>query len=61
MATEYVKLTRKEFDLIREEIYSSESQSGCMDEEPAEVARKAFNAIKKAEKRNGIDGFEYHN
>ncbi|MCG6387551.1 hypothetical protein K6U51_12690 [Vibrio fluvialis] len=59
MATEYVKLTRREFDLIREEIYSSESQSGCMDEEPAEVARKAYDAIKRAEKRNGIEGYEY--
>lgn len=59
MATEYVKLTRREFDLIREEIYLSESQSGCMDEEPAEVARKAYDAIKRAEKRNGIEGYEH--
>ncbi|ENB2053109.1 hypothetical protein D2H34_004576 [Vibrio fluvialis] len=59
MATEYVKLTRKEFDLIREEIYSAESASGGMDEEAADVARKAYDAIKRAEKRNGIEGFEY--
>lgn len=53
--TEYVTLTLKEFDAIRQEIASSESQSGCMDLEAVKDVEKAVKAVKSAEKRNKID------
>ncbi|MBO1897536.1 hypothetical protein HNW13_017505 [Shewanella sp. BF02_Schw] len=49
MTTRYIKVTEREFELIRSEIYSAEAQAGCMDEDAAEVAYKAFDAVKKAE------------
>lgn len=55
MATKYIKVTEKEFDLIREEIYSSASQAGCMDENAALEAEKAMEAVHKVEKRNGFN------
>ena len=50
----YLKITPKEFELIREEIESSYSQAGCMDDEAANVAVEAYKAMKKVEKRNNI-------
>lgn len=52
--SKYVKLTQREFDLISDEIESSYSQHGCMDEEAAERAYKAWKAMQNANKRNGI-------
>ncbi len=53
--SKYVNVTALEFDQIREEIYSSYSQCGCMDEEAVSEIMKAFRAIQKVEKRNDID------
>jgi hypothetical protein len=53
-ASRYVQVTKSEFKSISAEIYASEIQSGCMDDEPAAVACKAFDAVKKAELRNGL-------
>ncbi len=55
MTAKYVKLTLNEFNKIREEIYASYAQSGCMDLDAAECAEKAFDAVKKAEKRNDVE------
>ena len=52
--SKYVKLTLKEFEWMRQEIESSYSQSGCMDEDAAKVANNAHKALKMAERRNGI-------
>jgi len=54
MAGKYIKVTEREFNLIRHAVYSSESQAGAMDDEPADEAYKAYEAVQKAEKRNGL-------
>lgn len=59
MRTQYVKLTLNEFNIIREEIYSAYTQSGCMDEDAMIAARKAFNAVRRAEKRNNLEESDY--
>lgn len=48
----YVQLTMSQFDNIREEIYSSYSQAGCMDEIAAKSAEKAYNSVLTAERAN---------
>jgi hypothetical protein len=53
-ASRYVQVTKSEFKAISAEIYASEIQSGCMDDEPAAVACKAFDAVKRVERRNGL-------
>lgn len=50
----YLKITPREFELMREEIKSSYSQTGCMDGEAVNVAIEAYKAMKKVEKRNNI-------
>lgn len=52
---EYVKLTRSEFNKMREEIYSSYSASGSMDTEAADCAEDAYRSVKRAELRNLIE------
>lgn len=55
LPSNYVKVTAFEFAQIRQEINSSYSQCGCMDEEAAEEAMRAYRAIQKVEKRNNIE------
>ncbi|MDI5832556.1 hypothetical protein OCF84_21455 (plasmid) [Shewanella xiamenensis] len=50
----YVNVTAFEFERIRQEIYSSYSQCGCMDDDAVEEILKAYRAIQKVEKRNDI-------
>lgn len=59
MATRYVKVTERGFNLIREYIYSSESKAGAMDDGPAIEAEKAFNAVKRIEVRNSIEPLSF--
>ncbi len=49
-----IRMTMRDFDRVREEIYASYSQSGCMDEEPRLQAEKAYASIQATEKRNLI-------
>jgi hypothetical protein len=53
-SAKHVVLTLGQFDDIREEIYSSYSQSGCMDEDAAQSAVRAYRSMTKAEKANLI-------
>lgn len=50
----YIKVTPLEFRLFQEELESSLSQSGAMDEEARESIEKAIKALRRAEKRNNI-------
>ncbi|MGR2849353.1 hypothetical protein ABMX62_20165 [Vibrio vulnificus] len=50
----YILVTPSEFSKIEQEICSSYSQSGCMDDEPREQAEKAHDALIRVLKRNGI-------
>lgn len=59
MSAEYVKLTRREFELIRSVIDGEYSAAGGMDEEPQKLAEDAYEALLAAEKRNGIPRTEY--
>ncbi|USD35605.1 MULTISPECIES: hypothetical protein [Vibrio] len=53
-SAKYVVLTLGQFDDIRAEIYSSYSQSGCMDEDAAQSAVRAYRSMTKAEGANLI-------
>ncbi len=53
-SAKHVVLTLGQFDDIRKKIYSSYSQSGCMDEDAAQSAVRAYRSMTKAEKANLI-------
>ncbi|EMW7305233.1 hypothetical protein AAFN31_004009 [Vibrio parahaemolyticus] len=53
-SAKHVVLTLGQFNDIREEIYSSYSQSGCMDEDAAQSAVRAYRSMIKAERANLI-------
>lgn len=55
MATRYIKITEKEFDAIREEIYSAESAIGAMEDDARKDVERAVRAMKAVEKRNGLE------
>jgi predicted glycosyl hydrolase (DUF1957 family) len=59
MPSRYIRITEREFELIRNEIYSAESASGAMDEDAAHEARMAFKAVQSAEKRNDIKPLQF--
>jgi predicted glycosyl hydrolase (DUF1957 family) len=59
MPSRYVRVTEREFELIRNEIYAAESASGGMDENAAQEVRMAFKAIQSAEKRNDIKPLQF--
>lgn len=54
MATRYIKITEKEFDAIREEIYSAQSAIGAMEDDAQKDVERAVKAMKAVEKRNGL-------
>lgn len=55
MGTRYIKITEKEFEAIREEIYSADSASGAMDDDARKDVERAVKAMKAVEKRNGLE------
>lgn len=54
MATDYVKLTRKEFDAIRDSLESNDSAAGNWVDEAQAEHRRSMRAIRAAERRNGL-------
>lgn len=55
----YVLLTMNQFNRIRDEVYSSFSQAGAMDDEPGNVAVKAYYACSAAERANLVPPLSY--
>lgn len=51
-ANKYILLTKREFELMGQEVSSSYSQAGCMDYESALCANAAHTAYRRAETRN---------
>lgn len=54
MAGPYVKLTRKEFDAIRTALESNDSAAGGWIDEAQDEHRRSMNAMRAAERRNGL-------
>ncbi|MEZ9701102.1 hypothetical protein AB4455_25605 [Vibrio sp. 10N.261.46.E12] len=58
-SSNYVIATLREFDKIREEVYSGYSQAGSMEDVAAIEAEAAYSAIQAVEVRNLIEPLDY--